>query len=451
MKSFILLIIVILISPWLHAQVAINTDGTSPDNSAMLDVKSTDKGVLFPRMTSAEREAIAFPATGLTVYDLTTQSYWYYNGTIWVTIGIGPWTTNGDDIYSNISGNAAIGTSLPQDKLHLFDSANLRLMIETPDNYYAGIRTRNSHREYFMGTIDDRWAVFDNYVYAERISVLPDGNIGIGTTTPSSSAALEIASGSQGFLPPRMTTAQRNSIVSPAEGLVLYNTDEKALNFYNGSAWTPLLPAPAFECGYTITVNHSLSRGVAPVSKTVTYGTVNSIPGEPAKCWITSNLGANHQATAVDDATEASAGWYWQFNRKQGFKHDGTTRTPNTTWITPINENLEWEASNDPCTLELGAGWHLPTNTEWNNVNASGGWTTWTGPWNSGLKMHAAGYLTNSGGSLYSRGTSGFYWGNAQGSATNGWNLFFSVGNSSMNGSPKASGFPLRCLKDQVN
>jgi hypothetical protein len=76
---------------------------------------------------------------------------------------------------------------------------------------------------------------------------------------------------------------------------------------------------PGFTCGDTIFVNH-VAGSVAPVSKIVTYGTVTNIPGETAKCWITQNLGASQQATAVNDATEASAGWYWQFNRKQGYK-----------------------------------------------------------------------------------------------------------------------------------
>jgi hypothetical protein len=92
MKSLVLLIIVILISLGLNAQVAINTDGTNPDNSAMLDVKSTTKGALLPRMTTAERIAIASPVTGLTVYDLTTRSYWYYNSTAWAAIADSPWT-----------------------------------------------------------------------------------------------------------------------------------------------------------------------------------------------------------------------------------------------------------------------------------------------------------------------------------------------------------------------
>ncbi|TAD96041.1 MAG: hypothetical protein EAZ97_14685 [Bacteroidetes bacterium] len=67
-----------------------------------------------------------------------------------------------------------------------------------------------------------------NFLYAQ---------IGIGTTTPHISSKLEISSTSQGFLPPRMTTAQRNAIISPAEGLSIYNTDAKCLEFYDGTAW----------------------------------------------------------------------------------------------------------------------------------------------------------------------------------------------------------------------
>ena len=51
------------------AQVAVNTDGSIPDNSAMLDVKSTTKGMLVPRMTAAQRNAISSPATGLLVFE----------------------------------------------------------------------------------------------------------------------------------------------------------------------------------------------------------------------------------------------------------------------------------------------------------------------------------------------------------------------------------------------
>ena len=65
------------------AQIAINSDGTSPDASAMLDVTSTTKGILIPRMTTTERTAISSPATGLLVYDTDFNSFWYYANATW--------------------------------------------------------------------------------------------------------------------------------------------------------------------------------------------------------------------------------------------------------------------------------------------------------------------------------------------------------------------------------
>jgi uncharacterized protein (TIGR02145 family) len=200
-----------------------------------------------------------------------------------------------------------------------------------------------------------------------------------------------------------------------------------------------------FSCGSAVTANH-IAGNVAPVTKTVTYGTVTSIPGEPFKCWITSNLGASQQATAVNDGSEASAGWYWQFNRKQGYKYDGA-RIPNTAWIESISENSDWIAANDPCTLELGGDWHIPTITEWSNVDASGNWTNWNGPWNSGLKIHAAGFLSSSDGSLYFRGTYANLWSSTQNSASNGSFMTSYSSASNVFNNSKTFAFSLRCLK----
>ena len=76
----------------IFAQVGVNADNSEPDNSAMLDVKSTSKGMLVPRMTSAQRDAIASPASGLLIYCTdNTPGYYYYNGTNWVGLtGTGP-------------------------------------------------------------------------------------------------------------------------------------------------------------------------------------------------------------------------------------------------------------------------------------------------------------------------------------------------------------------------
>ncbi len=198
------------------------------------------------------------------------------------------------------------------------------------------------------------------------------------------------------------------------------------------------------SCGSPITVNH-VAGTIAPVSKTVTYGVVGTIAGETTKCWITSNLGADHQGTAVDDATEPSAGWYWQFNLKQGRKHDGTILTP--AWIMYTDENSDWLTANDPCS-ELGSGWRIPTMTEWINVNTAGNWTEWSGPWNSGLKLHAAGFLMGDG-SLVQRGSTGDNWSSLQEDASIGMAfLFNSGGTNSMNYNYKGAGFSVRCIKD---
>jgi len=244
-------------------------------------------------------------------------------------------------------------------------------------------------------------------------------SVGINATgnAPDGSAILDVSSTTKGFLAPRMTTNDIRAIANPADGLQVYSTTDGKLYIFVASVrlWrevsfgTGVLVPPFTNCGDVLPINHLTSGDVAPVDKTVNYGTVTDIPGLISKCWITSNLGADHQAIAVDDDTEASAGWYWQFNRKQGYKHDGTNRTPSSTWITSINENSDWTAENDPCTLELGSGWRIPTRTEWNSVDASGSWNNRTDIWNSNLKMHAAGDLSGRDGSLNHRGLYGFY------------------------------------------
>ena len=67
--------------------VAINTDGSSPHPSAMLDIKSGTKGLLMPRTSTASRLAILNPPTGLTLYDSTIGSFWFQNAGLWIESG----------------------------------------------------------------------------------------------------------------------------------------------------------------------------------------------------------------------------------------------------------------------------------------------------------------------------------------------------------------------------
>lgn len=70
-----------------------------------------------------------------------------------------------------------------------------------------------------------------------------NNNVGIGTTTPNASAMLDVSSSTKGMLVPRMNTVQMNAIVSPSNGLVIYNTDSLCFCFYKSSVWVSLCSA----------------------------------------------------------------------------------------------------------------------------------------------------------------------------------------------------------------
>lgn len=73
---------------------------------------------------------------------------------------------------------------------------------------------------------------------AERMRIDQNGNVGIGVTSPNANAILDVTSTTKAFMPPRMTTAQKNAVASPTAGMVVYDTNMKGISFYNGTAWT---------------------------------------------------------------------------------------------------------------------------------------------------------------------------------------------------------------------
>ena len=131
MKSLIFISLFFLSCPGAYSQsVSINNDGSPPNASAMLEVKSTSKGMLIPRMTSAERTGIANPAAGLLVYDNQTQSFWFYKAAGWTELVTGGgastnfWDTDGSNIFNNNAANVGIGTNAPP----------VKFTIQTPIN-----------------------------------------------------------------------------------------------------------------------------------------------------------------------------------------------------------------------------------------------------------------------------------------------------------------------------
>ena len=82
--------------------------------------------------------------------------------------------------------------------------------------------------------------------------------MGIGTATPHSSAQLDVSSVLKGFLAPRMTLAQRNAVATPAEGLLVYQTDNTpGFYYYNGTAWVALSGSGG-SAGVDLTTNQNV-------------------------------------------------------------------------------------------------------------------------------------------------------------------------------------------------
>lgn len=155
MKNYYFISILLLFSVISSAQVGIGT--TTPNASSALDISSTTAGLLAPRMTAAQKTAIATPATGLLIYQTDgTAGFYYYNGAAWVPFGSAGWaltgnagttpatnflgTTDAQDLVIKANnaeairvqsgGNIGIGTNAPTTKLHIVGAAGSSLVSD---------------------------------------------------------------------------------------------------------------------------------------------------------------------------------------------------------------------------------------------------------------------------------------------------------------------------------
>ncbi len=90
------------------------------------------------------------------------------------------------------------------------------------------------------------------------------------SAAPAASSIIDMVSTTQGFLPPRMTTTQKNAIGSPASGLVVYDTTLNSLNVYNGSAW---VAAGGGGVSYAADTGSANAYAIAPTPAAIAYTT----------------------------------------------------------------------------------------------------------------------------------------------------------------------------------
>ncbi|GAB3833427.1 hypothetical protein [Hymenobacter jeollabukensis] len=154
MKHTTTLLLFLLTAPVALAQ-SVGVGTASPDPSAALEVKSTSKGLLAPRMTAAQRTAISTPAQGLLVYQTDgTAGYYYFNGTSWFNL---TQTLNVSGQSLSISGGNSVTLPSGADNL---------------GNHTATANVR----------LNNNWLSNDGGTEGLRID--NTGNVGVGTATP---------------------------------------------------------------------------------------------------------------------------------------------------------------------------------------------------------------------------------------------------------------------------
>ena len=108
---------------------------------------------------------------------------------------------------------------------------------------------------------NSKWQSSGNTIYNKNTD-----NVGIGTNSPNASAILEVTSTTKGFLPPRMTTTERDAITTPATGLVIYNTTTNILEVNKG---TPAIPVWAASGSFLPLAGGTMTGDIAGTSLTL--------------------------------------------------------------------------------------------------------------------------------------------------------------------------------------
>src|ERR1700760_3698481 len=186
MRKLILLLLLLSAAALVRAQsVAINADSSLPDPSAILDLKSGKKGLLIPRMTQTQRNAIPTPATGLLIYQTdSTAGFYCYTATGWAPISNGSgsgsgdnWSINGSDLTNSNTGNVGINATTPIK--NQFQIGNLGAAGFNGNQFALG----NGNNAFAIGQTD----TYTQLSSSTNISLMAKGgtgSVGIGTIQP---------------------------------------------------------------------------------------------------------------------------------------------------------------------------------------------------------------------------------------------------------------------------
>jgi hypothetical protein len=307
--------------------------------------------------------------------------------------------------------------------------------------------------------------------------------VGVGTTSPEPSAILDVdasPANDKGFLPPRLTTVQRDAIASPAEGLTIYNTTTGCLEFFNNNFWVSICDGFPSAGDISDCVIPGFTAPFVTAEETKVVEVTNPITGDT---WMDRNLGAMRAAQSSDDCY--AFGNLYQHGRSSDgheFRNSDTingmiaTNRPDdatdtgvwdgkfilrrdpangdNVWLINRSTNLSmWDgvgAVNNPCP----ANYRLPTRAELDAERLSWVSNDGAGAIASPLKLPLAKVRAYVDGEVVFPGY-GFYWSSEVDNTVNtgfknAWDLGIGPDSAStfMYQSWRSWGLSVRCIKD---
>ena len=401
MKQFFTLLAAVLLTATTYAQVGIGT--TDPNGSAALDITSTTKGLLIPRMTNAQRKAISNPAAGLQVFvtDFDGGSFMFYDGTKWGTLSFTKTIPDAPTIGTAVAADAQATVSFTAPSSDGGSAITSYTATSSPDGITGTLSQSGSGSITVTGLTNDT---------AYTFTVTATNAIGTSTaSTPSGS----------------VTVAPTSPIVSNGTGTYTFLNH----NLGADTSLPPHNPAVGLQGGY------------------VQWGK----PG-PTNWVGEANDGVNGfvaAPTSVNPNSGAIFGW-------------SQTAAADSSWNSGTEANPVKVTANDPCPT----GYRVPTRTEWvavhnnNTVSRTGAFTEGTSEYGSALHygpdastksltLPAAGGRSNvTSGALDGRGSLGDYWSSTE----DGSNAYYLVFGSSFvvpaNSNSRTRGFSVRCIAE---
>ena len=478
-----------------------------PDASSLLDVSSTSKGLLPPRMTVTQRNAIVNPANGLILFNITSGCpNYYYNGN---------WREWCGSVVNPLITALSCGTASLTGSLISNQAANA-VSISIPYTggngaQYAAQSVNSTDVLGLTATLSVGYfaAGLGNLVYTITGTPATDGNASFALTIGGQSCTVVVAVASLPAVISVLNCASVTTSGTLTSGTVASSVSSTVPYIGgNGGSYSTQTISSTGVTGLTATLtsgtlsngsgslsieisgtpsasgtaNFELTIGGQSCSFTASVG-VNLVLAYPAgsvfcevtaiidvtnpitgKIWMDRNLGASQAATSSTDA--AAYGDLYQWGRGNDGHQCRTSSTFTSlsssdqpghnefivsnenpfNWRSPQNVNL-WQGINginNPCPTN----YRLPTDAEMDEERISWNSNNSIGAFNSSLKLTMAGRRNHSsGGALSFVGYFGYYWSNTV-SSTSSKFLMFSSNPASVGSNFRAYGYSVRCIKN---